>query len=228
MVYYDPFFRGRFENVFNTSLIEFKILNGINVVNVNSMAMKRDNCELCSSAEYLIDEISKKLFKKCADNQTDKRKSIKLCEKQRPILMSHFPLFRKSDLDCDESDSNYNLNEKINIKPNLGCLSEISTNFLLKKLQPRLSLNGHTHYGCIKKHKIKLIDSINDADDLLVHEYTLSSFNFRNRPNPSFLLLLANPTEFQISRCMMPNENYLILIYFLVILYIFKILFINR
>ena len=136
MVYFDPILRGRFEAAFNSSLIEYKRINGINVINVNSMAMDGDYCELCSLAEHQIEQISLKLFRKCKIN------SARLCEEQRPILLSHFPLYRTSDLDCDQPDSEYNLDEKSTIRPRIGCLSKQSTSFLLKKLQPRLSLNG--------------------------------------------------------------------------------------
>ena len=216
MIYYDPLLRGRFENVFNSSLIEFKNVSGMNVINVNSMAMAGDNCNLCVLAKLRLNEISSELFKRCED-----KNAIKLCEEQRPILLSHFPLFRHSDLDCNEQDSDYNRNEKVNIQPNLGCLSKRSTKFLLKKLQPRFALNGHAHYGCRKKHTIKL-----DSNSYqLINEYTLASFSYRYRANPSFLFVLANRNVFKITRCMIPNENYLFVIYFLTILFIVQSLF---
>lgn len=216
MVYFDSILRGRFEKAFNSSLIDYRIVNGLNVINVNSMAMDDDNCDLCNYANYLIDRLSDKLFAKCRSSKNNNEHNTRLCEEQRPILLSHFPLYRKSDLDCNELDSDYNLNDKINIKPKIGCLSRSSTDFLLRRLQPRLVLNGHTHYGCKKIHNIKL-RGINNR--LSIKEYTLSSFNWRNRPNPGFILLLANSTQIQITRCVLPNENYLFLIYFLTIFY---------
>lgn len=228
MIYFDPFLRGRFEKTFNSSLIDFKIINGLNVINVNSMAMNMDSCDLCNYAEYLINKISDELFKKCKlSTEIENYSNVKLCEKERPILLSHFPLFRESDLDCNEPDSNYNLNDKINIKPTISCLNKKSTNFLLKKLKPRLSLNGHSHYGCVRLHSIKLNKNSKKSNEnyLLIEEHTLSSFNWRNRPNPGFLFLLANSNEFKLSKCMLPNENYVLLIYFLTILYIIYYLF---
>ena len=240
VVYY-PFLRDRFEAAFESKLVELKRVNGVNVINVNSMAMDGDGCELCARAKRLVNEISSKLFESCKTNEskrnesktnesktneikTNVRNSKRLCEEQRPILLSHFPLFRSSDLDCDEPDSDYNPNEKVNIRPRLGCLTKRATEHLLRKLQPRLSLNGHTHYGCVKKHTVQL-----DANEhLLVNEYTLSSFNYRNRANPSFLLLLANSTEFHVTRCMIPNENYLFLVYFFTTVYILQSLLFRR
>lgn len=222
IVYY-PFLLERFETAFNSNLVELKRLNGINVINVNSMAMDGDGCELCAEAEYLVNEISTKLFERCQQSGTI-RQSRRLCEEQRPILLSHFPLFRTADLDCDEPDSNYNPNEKMNIRPRLGCLTKRSTDLLLRKLQPRLSLNGHTHYGCVKKHTVQLTGN----EYLAVSEYTLSSFNYRNRANPSFLLLLANSNEFKVTRCMIPNENYLFVVYFFTVIYVLQSLLLRR
>lgn len=232
VVYY-PSLRDRFERTFKSNLVEYKRVNGMNVINVNSMAMDGDDCELCATAEYLVNEISSKLFRRCKKREIDSEKDLerdperdpkrnqkrnpkRLCEEERPILLSHFPLFRSSDLDCDEPDSDYNPNEKVNIRPRLGCLTKRSTNYLLRKLQPRLSLNGHTHYGCVKKHTVQLTAN----EYVLVNEYTLSSFNYRNRATPSFLLLLANATEFHVTRCMIPNENHLFVIYLLTAAYI--------
>lgn len=223
VVYY-PFLRDRFEAEFNSSLVELKRVNGINVVNVNSMAMDGDGCELCEVAKLWVDEISSKLFERCRANRPKQANKWRLCEEERPILLSHFPLFRTSDLDCVEPDSDYNPNEKTAIRPRLGCLTKRSTEHLLRKLQPRLSLNGHTHYGCVKKHTVKLAAN----EYLAVNEHTLSSFNYRNRPNPSFLLLLANANELKVARCMIPNENYLFLVYFLTTVYVLQSLLLRR
>lgn len=48
---------------------------------------------------------------------------------------------------------------------------------LLDILNPRLIVAGHTHHGCRKIHR----------DDVL--EFTIPSFNWRNKVNPSLLMV---------------------------------------
>ncbi|KDR23158.1 Metallophosphoesterase 1-like protein [Zootermopsis nevadensis] len=50
-------------------------------------------------------------------------------------------------------------------------------NSLLDILKPRLIVTGHTHHGCHRTHR----------ED--IHEWTLPSFSWRNKDNPSFMLL---------------------------------------
>lgn len=44
-------------------------------------------------------------------------------------------------------------------------------------IKPRLVFGGHTHHGCHLKHHEE------------IHEYSLSSFNWRNKYNPSYMLV---------------------------------------
>jgi len=44
-------------------------------------------------------------------------------------------------------------------------------------VQPRLVFGGHTHHGCHIEHTNG------------VHEYSISSFNWRNKYNPSYMLV---------------------------------------
>lgn len=48
---------------------------------------------------------------------------------------------------------------------------------LLDVLNPRIIIDGHTHHGCRKIHR----------DDIL--EVTIPSFSWRNKDNPSFLMV---------------------------------------
>jgi hypothetical protein len=48
---------------------------------------------------------------------------------------------------------------------------------LLDILKPRLIVTGHTHHGCHITHR----------ED--IHEWTLPSFSWRNKDNPSFMLV---------------------------------------
>ena len=59
---------------------------------------------------------------------------------------------------------------------------------------------GHTHHGCRTQHAN-------------FTEWTVSSFSWRNKPNPSFLLGRLGPNKHSLSKCFMPEENNVYLIY---------------
>ena len=48
---------------------------------------------------------------------------------------------------------------------------------LLSELNPRLVVDGHTHHGCHTIHRGK------------IPEWTIASFNWRNKINPTFALV---------------------------------------
>ena len=48
---------------------------------------------------------------------------------------------------------------------------------LFKLIDPRLVIDAHIHHGCYRLH------------DNGVPEWTVSSFNWRNKQNPAFLLV---------------------------------------
>ncbi|KAF4528590.1 hypothetical protein B566_EDAN015810 [Ephemera danica] len=72
---------------------------------------------------------------------------------------------------------------------------------LLDWLQPRVIATGHTHHGCHKIHR-------QDA-----HEWTVPSFSWRNKNNPSFLLTVFAPNNYAVKKCFMPTESTVIYIY---------------
>lgn len=120
----------------------------------------------------------------------------------RPVLMMHFPLYRKSDERCEELDSAFGNEKKKAFIPKIDCVSRASTKLLLETLNPRLVLDGHTHNGCVLKNK---------KYDL--EEWTVASFNWRNRPDPSFLLARISHTNHTITKCFLPHEYKVITTY---------------
>lgn len=114
----------------------------------------------------------------------------------------HFPLYRESDANCNETDEAPHYEKLTKFKEKWDCLSQEATDFvssrhslrtvalnspnnvtinsqLLTRLHPRVVFSGHTHHGCHTVHR-------ND-----IHEYTIPSFNWRNKPNPSFSMVLS-------------------------------------
>jgi len=64
----------------------------------------------------------------------------------------------------------------------MDCLSLESSNILLDMLNPRLVLSGHTHHHCLVHHK-------SPQDGTPIPEYSVPSFSWRNRNDPSFYLV---------------------------------------
>ena len=56
-------------------------------------------------------------------------------------------------------------------------MSQSASELLLSSLQPRLVFNGHTHHSCHRIHKNG------------IQEFTLPSFSWRNRNDPSFMMV---------------------------------------
>lgn len=139
------------------------------------MTLSRDGCYFCAKAEEEIRQIGRRL--KCAREKSNSTacKSVRehLPFYARPILLQHFPTFRKSDEDCIEHDSP----EIEMYRENWEVLSKDATEFLGKNLKPLVAFSGHSHNYC------RIINS------LAIEEFTIASFSWRNKKNPSFMLV---------------------------------------
>lgn len=142
---------------------------------LNSMTMTRDGCIFCKESEMQLTHITKQLD--CAKINNTGSDCANLRQKlktySRPIVLQHFPTYRQSDDECTESDAPRS--EKY--RENWEVLSKDSTEFLGQVLQPRLAFSGHSHHYC------RLNNSLG------IEEYTIASFSWRNKWNPSFLLV---------------------------------------
>jgi predicted MPP superfamily phosphohydrolase len=186
----------RFNRTFKNQLVELhqpiKPNLDIQFVLINSMALENDGCKFCRETQSELIKLNKTLScllenddLKCEkykhkleykiDNLTFKRKY------SRPILFSHFPLYRKTDEMCpNDIDSEFMTNKEYSkFKPKYDCLSLEATSQLLDLLNPRLVFNGHTHYSCF-----------NEVYD--IPEYTIASFSWRNIKTPSMLLVIIS------------------------------------
>ena len=190
-----PHLINRFNEAFNSSsvrLIREKkttakgIERFVNFVSLNSMAMERDGCNLCNEAEFNIKLIEKKL-----------RQLKKNDKYSQPIVLQHFPTYRETDEQC--LDVNSINNDKYREK--WDTLSKESTVFINRTLEPRIYFSGHSHHYCRLKNNVG------------VDEFTVASFNWRNINNPSFLLALFTPDDFSISKCDLPKETTVFIMY---------------
>lgn len=196
-----PYLNERFSKAFNSSMVKLLSLKGSHFVLINSMALEGDGCFICKPAQDRINLISAQL--KCSKSDKECPRYLTLKEPySQPIILQHFPLYRESDEECSGSDSAPDYEKRKKFRQRWECISQESTEMLLDNLNPRLVIAGHTHHGCHKFHAYSK-----------VHEYTVPSFSWRNKNSPSFLMAIISPDQFAISKCFMPEETSVLMIY---------------
>jgi len=233
-----PYVVDRFNTYFNhTSSVNWHVIkDSIHFVTINSMALYGDSCHFCADAEQRIDRLTDAMRCLVRNERSNQKNdqchnyyksqqalsdsfSQGLLRYSRPILLMHFPLFRHSDEHCDEPDA-MNAPEKNRFfEVNHDCLSKGASEYVLEALQPRVAFTGHTHHGCITKHKYniqtgstlyQLIQNQGKGTEVpkedTITEFTVSSFNWRNKVNPAFLLAIFTPDNYAVSKCQLPNE----------------------
>ncbi|XP_012581284.1 PREDICTED: metallophosphoesterase 1 [Condylura cristata] len=187
----------RFEKVFNPErLFSWK---GINFVMVNSVALEGDNCRICSEAEAELTEISHRL--NCSREEHHPSQCGDRLPASAPILLQHFPLYRRSDANCSGEDAAPPEERGIPFKERYDVLSREASQKLLWWLQPRLVLSGHTHSACEVFHGAGLL------------ELSVPSFSWRNRNNPSFIMGSVTPTGYALAKCFLPLEHTVLITY---------------
>ncbi|XP_060631010.2 metallophosphoesterase 1 isoform X1 [Anolis sagrei] len=193
----------RFSKVFNFSSEKLITRKGINFVLVNSVALEGDGCMICKNAEAKLIELSHKL--NCSlQEQNQNRKRCHDADRlppSAPILLQHYPLYRRSDAKCTGEDS-APLEEKNDLfRERYDVVSQEASQKLLWWFHPRLILSGHTHSACEVLHNGK------------VPEISVPSFSWRNRNNPSFIMGSITSSDFSLYKCFLPCENTVITIY---------------
>ncbi|CAG2246986.1 MPPE1 [Mytilus edulis] len=193
--------RRRFDKAFSTSPVQMVHKDGVTFVLLNSMAMEGDGCNLCSQAINDLEDISWEL--KCAKGISEGKEMPAVCngfnkfKYSQPILLQHFPMYRTSDANCTVPDA-APLDEKyIPFREKWDCLSQEASKQLFEWINPRLIISGHTHHGCYVLH------------NEFTPEWTVSSFSWRNKKNPSFLLaVITEKTLKLVSAIYQMNTQY--------------------
>ena len=158
--------------------------------------MEGDFCRLCADADYKLRLISRQL---CPNNHC--------FASDRPIVLTHFPLFRADDRLCGEdSDTGPDSYKRIPFLPKWDCLSSEATRLVLETLRPRLVLTGHTHFGCVTHHGNG------------TYEWTVAPFNYLMTYTPSILLVKISKTNYSITKCLLINSSLLYFIDFILFL----------
>lgn len=93
------------------------------------------------------------------------------------FTLQHFPLYRETEMECTGIDAPPPEEKQVTNREKWEVVSKEMSVKLLSLIQPRLVLSGHTHHGCYLVHE--------DGTP----EMTIPSFSWRNRNNPSFVLV---------------------------------------
>ncbi|KAM4704992.1 metallophosphoesterase 1 [Rhinophrynus dorsalis] len=197
----------RFEKVFNVTSGKVVSRKGVNFVLVNSVALEGDGCDICSAEEKQIFDVSHKLNCSRMRSHPDflkKCSGVENLPASMPILLQHYPLYRKSDTECTGEDAATPEEKKVQFVEKYDVLSQDASQKLLWLIQPRLILSGHTHSACEVLHR----------GDVL--EISVPSFSWRNRNNPSFIMGSISADDFSLAKCFLPTENMVISIYCIV------------
>ncbi|XP_026731357.1 metallophosphoesterase 1-like isoform X2 [Trichoplusia ni] len=174
----------RFTKQLNSTAVQFITLKDSHFVMINSMAMEGDSCSLCTKARNEIIKVGGVL--KCSENPDFCYEGIKKVRYSRPILMQHFPLYRKSDETCTEPDAPPLSIRNKPFRLKIDALSKEATDYLVSRLKPRVVFGGHTHHGCLQHHEYRTSES--SSLPLNFYEYSVPSFSWRNRPDPKYML----------------------------------------
>nr|XP_043884061.1 metallophosphoesterase 1 isoform X3 [Solea senegalensis] len=175
----------RFEKVFNASSTRIVTKKGVNFLLVNSVALHGDGCPICQSVEKELIKLSKDLNCSLQSLQpgggaTDGCDGSQLFPPSSPIMLQHYPLYRVSDAGCTGQDAAPPEERHLLFREKYDVLSKEASQRLLHLFKPRLILSGHTHSGCEVLHDNKY------------PEISVPSFSWRNRNNPSFILVSNN------------------------------------
>ena len=86
-------------------------------------------------------------------------------------------MYRSSEENCTGHDSPPEERRHVHNREGWEVLSQSASELLMTSLQPRAIFSGHTHHSCHVMHPGN------------VPEFTLPSFSWRNRNDPSFVMV---------------------------------------
>lgn len=209
-----PYKLERFEKAFNVTSAQIFTKKEVNFLLVNSVALHGDNCPVCQSVEKKLHRFAQELncsiqsgsnskltWSSYTETMIHRCRDVTTHPSSPPIILQHYPLYRISDAECTGDDA-APLDERYQLfRERYDVLSEDASKKLLWWFQPRLILSGHTHSGCEVLHEKRFL------------EISVPSFSWRNRNNPSFILGSFTPSDFAMSKCFLPEESSVIVLY---------------
>jgi hypothetical protein len=116
----------RFNRSFTKQFISLEIIsNNRYFVFVNSMALLNDNCEFCERAQSQLKQLNKTL--NCIQAKNCKTFGFQNLTYGKPIVFTHFPLFRHSDSICPKDIDTEPIDKRSTFKQAYDCLSKKAT-----------------------------------------------------------------------------------------------------
>uniref|UniRef100_A0A3Q2NWU1 Metallophosphoesterase 1 n=1 Tax=Fundulus heteroclitus TaxID=8078 RepID=A0A3Q2NWU1_FUNHE len=159
----------RFEKVFNASSTRIVTKKGAGWGSVFALE------STCAGEALFIDKKHVSNFRPFVRSRCVKRTDVTTpacC-----FVPQHYPLYRVSDASCTGQDAAPPEERHLLFREKYDVLSKEASQRLLQWFKPRLVLSGHTHSGCEVLH------------DKRYPEVSVPSFSWRNRNNPSFILV---------------------------------------
>ncbi|XP_037078573.1 metallophosphoesterase 1-like [Pollicipes pollicipes] len=199
-----PHLWSRFDAAHNTSGVTLvSLAERVHLVLINSVAMEGDRCQLCAAADRQLRRLAEVLrCSEAADSQC--AADLPTLQYSRPIVLQHYPLYRASDAHCAGPDAAPPAVRTQPFRAGWECLSAAASSAILTRLRPRLVASGHTHHACRTEHRTPLGP---------VTEHSVPSFSWRNRADPSFLMLRVNADSHAVLKCWMADERGVVALY---------------
>ena len=141
-----------------------------------------------------------------------------------PILVQHFPLWRHDDSICSTKPSDTaNAHDRFYVnKPAREAVPAAISKNILEKIKPRIIFSGHTHNWCLREFDR---NSVGNGKKMgLKHplfELSVPSFSWRNRNNPSYLMVSVSDHGIGWQKCFVPRQSTIVGIYVVALLILF-------
>ncbi|EHB14934.1 Metallophosphoesterase 1 [Heterocephalus glaber] len=189
----------RFEKAFSSERLFSR--KGVNFVMVNSVAMEGDACNICAKAEAELLQVSRRLNCSREGPGSGPCGAGQQLSPSAPILLQVSGArgwgrgWGTRPAPCSGPDAAPPEERSVPFRERYDSLSREASQKLLWWLQPRLVLSGHTHSACEVLHGAG------------VPEISVPSFSWRNRNNPSFVMVSLTSRDFALSKCFLPQED---------------------
>lgn len=211
-------FVNSFPGLDDTGSAAFTIRN-ISFVAMNAMALACEVCPRYNSMKKVVEQFRKSDMSgsQSSSESTQQTDSLMHSTRERPVLLTHLPLYRADESVCDsidipkcapwheveggcaslfESVKSSRLHSLTHYRSMMDMLSINTSRYLLSALNPSLVLSAHAHRFCNRV--------LEDG----TREVTVSTFTWRNRDDPSFLLIyFYKDGTHDIQQCFLPRES---------------------
>ncbi|KAI5060383.1 hypothetical protein GOP47_0024803 [Adiantum capillus-veneris] len=201
---------------------EVFMIRNITFISLNAMALACEECPLYNTLKKVVEHLEVVLQTAVQSAEHTQQADLPIHSPEyastRPILLTHLPLYREDEGVCDSADipicapwheveggckslfqSPTLYHKKINYRSRIDMLSLNTSRLLLSVFKPRLVLSAHAHRFCSR--------AVEDG----VKEITVSTFTWRNRDDPSFLLLqFYKDGTCDVQQCFLPRESFVL------------------